>query len=80
MRKQILITLVSVVVGIGLLSAQARETLDVYVVDTEGGNATLFVTPSGGSVLIGRWQRRRKRRTRRRTHHGSCAGCRVDAD
>lgn len=52
MRKQILITLMSVVLGSGLLSAQARETLDVYVVDTEGGNATLFITPSGGSVLI----------------------------
>src|SRR5579872_7475666 len=32
--------------------AQARKTLDMYVVDVEGGNATLFVTPSGESVLI----------------------------
>jgi competence protein ComEC len=33
--------------------AQApRKTLDIYVVDVEGGNATLFVTPSGQSVLI----------------------------
>ncbi|HLJ25018.1 MAG TPA: MBL fold metallo-hydrolase [Candidatus Acidoferrales bacterium] len=32
--------------------AQARKTLDIYVVDVEGGNATLFVTPSGESVLI----------------------------
>lgn len=30
----------------------ARTTLDIYVVDVEGGNATLFVTPSGESVLI----------------------------
>ena len=52
MRKQFLITLVSIVLGSGLLSAQARETLDIYVVDVEGGNATLFVTPAGGSVLI----------------------------
>ncbi|MDA1183874.1 MAG: MBL fold metallo-hydrolase [Acidobacteria bacterium] len=52
MRKQFLITLVSIVLGSGLLSAQARETLDIYVVDVEGGNATLFVTPTGGSVLI----------------------------
>ena len=42
MRKQFLITLVSIVLGSGLLSAQARETLDIYVVDVEGGNATLF--------------------------------------
>jgi competence protein ComEC len=30
----------------------ARTTLDVYVTDMEGGNATLFVTPAGQSVLI----------------------------
>src|SRR4051794_4401553 len=30
----------------------ARKTLDIYVVDVEGGNAVLFVTPSGESVLI----------------------------
>ena len=27
-------------------------TLDVYVIDVEGGNATLFVSPSGESLLI----------------------------
>lgn len=32
--------------------AQQRTTLDIYVTDVEGGNATLFVTPSGESVLI----------------------------
>jgi beta-lactamase superfamily II metal-dependent hydrolase len=36
----------------GLLAAQARTTLDIYVVDVEGGNATLFVAPSGESLLI----------------------------
>ena len=29
-----------------------RSTLDIYVIDVEGGNAVLFVTPSGESVLI----------------------------
>lgn len=34
-------------------AAQARrQTLDIYVMDVEGGNATLFVPPSGESVLI----------------------------
>jgi len=35
-------------------AAQTRQarTLDIYVVDVEGGNATLFVAPSGESVLI----------------------------
>ena len=34
--------------------AQTRtaKTLDIYVVDVEGGNATLFVSPSGESLLI----------------------------
>jgi beta-lactamase superfamily II metal-dependent hydrolase len=31
---------------------RASKTLDIYVVDVEGGNATLFVAPSGDSVLI----------------------------
>jgi competence protein ComEC len=38
--------------GLNGASAQNRTTLDIYVVDVEGGNATLFVTPSGESLLI----------------------------
>ena len=38
--------------SVALLSAQARTTLDIYLVDVEGGNATLFVAPSGDSLLI----------------------------
>jgi competence protein ComEC len=43
--------------GLGMATANAqapttRTTLDIYVVDVEGGNATLFVTPSGESVLM----------------------------
>src|SRR6266478_2164296 len=41
---------VAAVVPVG--QAQTRKTLDIYVVDVEGGNATLFVAPSGESVLI----------------------------
>jgi len=33
-------------------AAQTRTTLDIYVIDVEGGNATLFVPPSGQSLLI----------------------------
>jgi competence protein ComEC len=32
--------------------AQTRTTLDVYTIDVEGGNATLFVAPSGESLLM----------------------------
>jgi competence protein ComEC len=58
MRKNMLLTAIA---GLAALLAQAgsdgaaaqtRTTLDIYVVDVEGGNATLFVTPSGESLLI----------------------------
>src|SRR5205085_10151820 len=32
--------------------AQAAKPLEIYVVDTEGGKADLWVTPSGQTVLI----------------------------
>ena len=32
--------------------AAQSKTLDIYVLDVEGGNATLFVTPSRESVLV----------------------------
>lgn len=52
MRVKLLVVTVSLVLGAALLAAQARKTLDIWVVDVEGGNATLFVTPAGESVLI----------------------------
>jgi competence protein ComEC len=44
----------AVVLCAALAVAQTRtaKTLDVYVVDVEGGNATLLVTPAGESLLI----------------------------
>src|SRR6185295_14482223 len=32
--------------------AQVQKPLDIYFIDVEGGQATLFVTPSGESMLI----------------------------
>jgi competence protein ComEC len=58
MRKNMLLTaaagLAALLVQAGHdgAAAQARTTLDIYVVDVEGGNATLFVAPSGESLLI----------------------------
>jgi competence protein ComEC len=42
------------VIGTTAASAQdpRRQSLDIYVVDVEGGNATLLVAPSGESLLI----------------------------
>ena len=53
MRARI-VFLLSMILSPVLLVAQTphANTLDVYVVDVEGGNATLFVAPSGESVLI----------------------------
>jgi beta-lactamase superfamily II metal-dependent hydrolase len=47
------ITLAAALVA-GLSAGQARtsKTLDIYVADTEGGKAALFLTPSGETVLI----------------------------
>src|SRR5688572_1260168 len=52
--KRRVVCLAAVVVSAVLVSAQTRNTrtLDIYVVDVEGGNATLFVSPSGQSLLI----------------------------
>ena len=50
MRKVLLAAIL--VLATAALSGQGRRTLDIYVVDVEGGNATLFVTPSGESLLI----------------------------
>jgi competence protein ComEC len=53
MRRSILFFL-AIALSSAILVAQTRtaKTLEVYVVDVEGGNATLFVSPSGESVLI----------------------------
>src|SRR5512134_1511846 len=43
--------------GLGLVfqppaNTQAQKSLDIYYVDVEGGGATLFVSPSGQSLLV----------------------------
>ena len=44
---------VAMVMIAALVSAQRQaKTLDIYVVDVEGGNASLVVSPSGESLLI----------------------------
>ena len=48
MRRSIVFLLVFAVAAF----AAGSKTLDIYLVDVEGGNATLFVTPAGESVLI----------------------------
>src|SRR2546427_7085883 len=55
MRSRIFLVVLVLSLSSTIATAQtraARTTLDIYVVDVEGGNAVLFVTPSGESVLI----------------------------
>src|SRR6202521_3556193 len=44
--------LVTLALAAAVPFAQTSKTLNIYVLDVEGGNATLFVSPSGESVLI----------------------------
>jgi beta-lactamase superfamily II metal-dependent hydrolase len=48
----VLLVLALSVALIGAQQSRTTKPLEIYVVDVEGGNATLFVTPSGESVLI----------------------------
>ena len=51
---RIVVFLLAAVVPASVAVAQSRttNTLDIYVIDVEGGNAVLFATPSGESVLV----------------------------
>ncbi len=40
------------VVALAAVGAAARETLDIYFIDVEGGQSTLIATPAGESLLI----------------------------
>jgi competence protein ComEC len=42
----------AVVTAVALAHAQRSPTLDIYVIDVDGGEATLFVSPSGESLLV----------------------------
>ena len=54
MTRLRLIMLAVLSLSAGLLATQTRTSapLEIYVVDTEGGKATLFISPSGESLMI----------------------------
>ena len=55
MYKKIALLVIALAASAALVAAQTgahRTTLDIYVIDVEGGNSVLFVVPSGESVLI----------------------------
>jgi beta-lactamase superfamily II metal-dependent hydrolase len=52
MRIPLIVGLVALLGGLSAAQTRNGRTLDIYVVDVEGGNATLFVGPSRESLLI----------------------------
>jgi len=44
--------LLTLLVAVPLVTVQAQEALEIYLIDVEGGGATLFVSPAGESLLI----------------------------
>lgn len=54
-KKMLLLTAMVVFVPLCLVRAQheaQKKPLDIYFLDTEGGQATLFVSPTGESMLV----------------------------
>src|SRR5438045_3269080 len=53
MRRSLTLILVALALCAATPFAQpGAKTLDIYYIDTEGGQATLFVSPSGQTVLV----------------------------
>ena len=52
MRQAFLLVFVLALSAVLLAQTRTAKTLDIYVIDVEGGNAQLYVAPSGESVLI----------------------------
>ena len=52
MRRSLILFLAVAMVAASPAAQTRGTTLDIYVVDVEGGNATLFVSPSGESLLM----------------------------
>jgi competence protein ComEC len=52
MRQGVFVMWLFVMVALPIAQVRASRTLSIYVIDVEGGNATLFVSPAGESLLI----------------------------
>jgi competence protein ComEC len=52
MRRALTFLLVLALWAAAPLAQTASKTLDIYYIDTEGGQSTLFVTPAGQAVLV----------------------------
>jgi hypothetical protein len=50
-RQSIVFLFVVCLAALPIAQTRSAKTLDLYLIDVEGGGATLFVAPSGESVL-----------------------------
>jgi len=51
-RLRLAFTVLAILALSGVVRTQKARTLDIYSVDVEGGQSTLFVSPSGQSMLV----------------------------
>jgi competence protein ComEC len=51
-RRALFVMAIALTGSLAGVRAQSRTTLDIYFIDVEGGQATLFVPPSGASLLV----------------------------
>ena len=66
--------------SVGVAQSRATNTLEIYVIDVEGGNAVLFAAPSGESVLVDTGNGGARRRPGCWTHYGRGQGRRRATD
>jgi beta-lactamase superfamily II metal-dependent hydrolase len=52
MRKWLALIGAALVLSTATARTQGRKTFDIYFIDVEGGQSTLFVSPSGESLLV----------------------------
>ena len=51
-RTMLLLLVLALSASLAVAQTKTPKTLDIYVIDVEGGNAVLFVAPSGESILV----------------------------
>jgi len=52
MKLRVVVAIVVVLAALASIRAIAKDTLDIYFIDVEGGQSTLLVAPEGQSLLI----------------------------
>ena len=51
-KMRSVVALALLVAPIAAVQSQGQETLDIYVLDTEGGESVLYIAPTGEAMLF----------------------------